>query len=158
MSNPDLTGSRNDGRINPRYPLPGTGVVVFNGERLLLVKRGHEPHKGQWSVPGGVIEVGETIEQAARRETLEECSITIDTKGLLDTADIIVKDDDGRIMYHYVIIDLAAKYTGGILKARSDAADAGWFTPEEAADINLTETLRTLLEKHGIIKKGRVLG
>jgi 8-oxo-dGTP diphosphatase len=155
MNNPGLTdGHRLDGRIYPRFPLPGVGVVVFKEKRLLLIKRGHEPHKGQWSVPGGAIEVGETIAEAAGRETLEECSIKIDIVGLLDTADIIVKDDDGRVRYHYVIIDLLANYRDGKLEARSDAAEAGWFTPQEAAAMDLTETLRSLLEKHKIIKQG----
>ena len=140
------------GRIYPRFPIPGVGVVAFNEEKILLVKRANEPHKGQWGIPGGAIELGETIEEAARRETMEECSITIKVERLLDTADIIVRDDEGRARYHYVIIDLLAGYAGGRLEAGSDAYECGWFTPEQASGMDLTETLRALLVKKGIIK------
>lgn len=135
-----------NGRIK-RTHLP----AAAGGGRLLLAKRAKEPGKGKWSLPGGAIEPGETVYDAARREALEECSVNIQIERVLDAADIIVKDERGRIVYHYVIIDLLARYAGGELKAGSDAADCGWFTPAEVAGMDITPTLRTMLKKHGMI-------
>jgi 8-oxo-dGTP diphosphatase len=149
MSNPDLT----DGRLYPRFPLPSVGVMVFNGEKLLLIKRAKEPDKGTWGIPGGAIEVGETVEEAARREILEECSIVVEIQRVQDVIDKIVTDGSGRVMYHYVIIELMARKTGGELKAQSDAAEAGWFTPAEINGLNVSALVREFLEKQGIIEK-----
>jgi ADP-ribose pyrophosphatase len=143
----------NDNRLYPRLPVAGVGVVVFNKGRLLLVKRGNEPNKGKWSIPGGGIELGETIKEAAQREVFEECSVKIKIMRVLDAADNIVRDNDGRIRYHYAIIDLLANYIGGDLKAQSDAQDCGWFMPEEVAGMDITPILRTMLEQQGIIKR-----
>jgi 8-oxo-dGTP diphosphatase len=153
MSNLDLTGGRTGGRLYPRYPLPSVGVVVFDGQKLLLIKRAKEPDIGTWGIPGGAIEVGETVAEAARREMLEECSITVDIQRVLDVIDKIVTDSSGRVMYHYVIIELMARKTGGELKAQSDAAEAAWFKPEEIVGLNLSISIRAFLEKQGIIKK-----
>jgi 8-oxo-dGTP diphosphatase len=143
----------NDDRLYPRLPVAGVGVVVFNKGRLLLVKRGNEPNKGKWSIPGGGIELGETIKEAAQREVFEECSVKIEIMRVLDAADNIVRDADGRIRYHYAIIDLLANYIGGDLKAQSDAQDCGWFMPEEVTGMDITPILRTMLEQQGIIKR-----
>jgi ADP-ribose pyrophosphatase YjhB (NUDIX family) len=117
-----------------------------------MVKRAKEPNKGKWSIPGGGIELGETVYEAARREVREECSIEIEIERVLDSADTIVRDKRARIKYHYVIIDLLARYTGGEIKAQSDAEECGWFTPEELAGLDITPTLRAMLEGQGIIK------
>ncbi len=142
----------NESRLYPQLPVAGVGAVVFNKGKLLLVKRGNEPNKGKWSIPGGGIELGETVYQAAKREVFEECSVKIEIMRVLDAADNIVRDADGRIRYHYVIIDLLANYIGGDLKAQSDAAECGWFTPEEVAGMDITPILRAMLERQGIIK------
>jgi ADP-ribose pyrophosphatase len=142
----------NDSRLYPKLPIAGVGVVVFNKGRLLLVKRAKEPNKGLWSIPGGGIELGETIYEAAKREVLEECSVKIEIERVLDAANNIIKDSDGRIRYHYAIIDLLANYIGGKLEAQSDAAACGWFTPEEAAGMDMSPILRAMLERQGIIK------
>ncbi|OGN98609.1 MAG: hypothetical protein A2Y89_03695 [Chloroflexi bacterium RBG_13_51_18] len=144
--------NKKDGRKYPTSPISGVGVVVYNAGKILLVKRANEPNKGMWSIPGGAIELGETIYQAAAREVLEECSIKIEIERLLDTAENVVKDRNGRIRYHYVIIDLLARYAGGKLKAGSDALECGWFTPEEAAGMDITPTLRAMFLRQGIIK------
>jgi 8-oxo-dGTP diphosphatase len=143
----------NDDRLYPRLPVAGVGAVVFNKGKLLLVKRANEPNKGKWSIPGGGIELGETIKEAAQREVFEECSVKIKIMRVLDAADNIVRDADGRIRYHYAIIDLLANYNGGDLKAQSDAQDCGWFTPEEVVGMDITPILRTMLEQQGIIKR-----
>jgi ADP-ribose pyrophosphatase YjhB (NUDIX family) len=126
--------------------------VVFKEDRILMVKRANEPNKGKWSIPGGGIELGETVYEAARREVREECSIEIEIERVLDSADTIVRDEKGRIKYHYVIIDLLARYTDGGIEAQSDAEECGWFTPEELAGLDITPTLRAMLERQGIIK------
>ena len=137
----------------PESPVAGVGVVVFKEGRILLIKRGKEPNKGKWSIPGGGIELGETIYDAARRETREECSIEIEIERVLDTADNIIRDGEGRIKYHYTIIDLISRYKGGEIKAQSDAEECGWFTTEEAAGLDMTPMLRAMLERQGIIKR-----
>ncbi|MHB8104705.1 MAG: NUDIX hydrolase [Dehalococcoidales bacterium] len=142
----------NDSRLYPRLPIAGVGAVVINKERLLLVKRGNEPNKGKWSIPGGGIELGETIFEAAKREVLEECSVKVEIIRVLDAVDNIIRDDDGRIRYHYVIIDLLGDYVSGDIKAQSDAAACGWFTPDEVIGMDITPILRAMLERHGIIQ------
>lgn len=141
-----------DPRIYPASPISGVGAVVYNCGKILLVKRAKEPNKGLWSIPGGGIELGETFFEAARRETREECSIEIKVVRVLDAVDNIVRDPGGRVRYHYVIIDLVAAYVGGELKAGSDAADCGWFTPEEITQMNITLLLRAMFQRQGIIK------
>jgi ADP-ribose pyrophosphatase YjhB (NUDIX family) len=142
-----------DIRSYPRWLIAGAGAVVFKEGRLLLVKRFKDPDKGAWSIPGGGVELGETVDEAARREVMEECSIEIEIEKLLDVADLVITDDGGRIRYHYIFIDYLARYVSGECKPESPDAPCGWFTPEEAAALRLTDTLRALLEKQGIIKK-----
>jgi 8-oxo-dGTP diphosphatase len=144
---------KKDSRQYPTIPVAGVGAVVFYGEKILLIKRGKEPSKGKWSVPGGGVELGETLYEAARREVMEECSVEIEVERVMDAADNIVKDTKGHIRFHYIIIDLLAKYKSGEIKAGDDAEECGWFTPAEAAIKDLTPTLRTMLERHEIIKK-----
>jgi 8-oxo-dGTP diphosphatase len=141
-----------DKRLYPSSPIAGVGAVVFKEEKLLMVKRAKEPNKGMWSIPGGAIELGETVFEAARREVREECSIEVEIERVLDAADNIVRDERGHINYHYTIIDLIAKYIGGEIRAQSDAEECGWFKPEEIVDMDITPTLRAMLERHGIIK------
>ncbi|OGN98871.1 MAG: hypothetical protein A2Y58_04755 [Chloroflexi bacterium RBG_13_51_52] len=136
----------------PKSPIACVGAVVFKKDRILMVKRINEPSKGMWSIPGGAIELGETVYEAARREVLEECSIEIEIERALDAADNIVRDEKGRIRYHYTIIDLLAKYISGEIRAQSDAEECGWFEPEEIVSMDITPTLRVMLEKQGIIK------
>jgi 8-oxo-dGTP diphosphatase len=138
--------------LYPGMPVAGVGAVVLHQGRILLVKRAKDPGKGKWSIPGGGVELGETIFAAAEREVMEECSVKVAIERVLDAADNIVKDAAGRIRYHYVIIDVTAKYVSGRLKAQTDAADCRWVTPEKAAGMDLTPTLRAMLEKQGIIK------
>jgi 8-oxo-dGTP diphosphatase len=142
-----------DSRIYPALPVSGVGVVVYNkAGKILLIKRAKEPNKGRWSIPGGAIELGETINRAAEREVLEECSVKIKIERVLDAVENMVKDDKGRIKYHYVIIDLLARYISGKLKAGTDASECGWFTPGEITIMGITPLLRAMLERQGIIK------
>jgi 8-oxo-dGTP diphosphatase len=143
---------KSDDREYPDLPISCVGAVVRKDGKILLVRRGQEPGKGMWSIPGGAIELGETIYEAAAREVLEECNVEIKIKRVLDAVENIVKDGSGRIRFHYVIIDLQAEYASGRLKAGTDAAECGWFTPEAAAKMNLTPTLRAMFRRQGMIK------
>ena len=120
---------------------------------MLLVKRSNEPSKGRWSLPGGRIELGETIYEAARREVLEECSIEIEIERLLDVGDSIIRDEEGRISYHFVLIYLLAHYKGGDVKAQSDAEDARWVTTEELAKLDTHPQLRAVLMRAVELKR-----
>ena len=140
-------------REYPDVPLIGVGAVVINQERVLLIKRGHEPLLGEWSIPGGAMELGETIREAVVREVLEETGITVETSELLDVFDRVVRDAAGKVLYHYVLIDFLCRRISGDPLAAGDAAAARWFTREEVAKLQLpkdtTEVIRMGFEKAG---------
>jgi 8-oxo-dGTP diphosphatase len=139
-----------DSRWYPQSPMVGVHPLVIKDGHLLLVKRAKEPSKGKWSLPGGRIELGESVYEAGRREVFEECSIEIEIERLLDVADMILKDDDGRISYHFVLIYLLARYKTGDIKAQSDAAGIGWFTPAEINGLDMHPKLRAVLARAGL--------
>jgi len=132
------------GREYPLRPVVGVGVVVWQGERVLLVRRGKPPRTGQWSLPGGAQELGETVAAAARREVLEETGLVVEIGEVLAAVDMIEREA-GRVRYHYTLIDFSAEAAGPELRPGGDAADARWFTPEELAGLGLwSETLRII--------------
>ncbi|MEJ2158176.1 MAG: NUDIX hydrolase [Desulfobacteraceae bacterium] len=132
----------------PKHPRPAVGAVVFKGDRILLVKRGRPPALGQWAIPGGNIQLGESLQAAAKREILEETGITIKASKPVYTFDAIIKDDNGRIRFHYVIVDLLAEYVKGELRPGDDAADARWVAADELPALNVSApTLKLLREK-----------
>lgn len=110
----------------PDRPVVGVGAVVLDGDRVLLVKRGNAPLKGQWSVPGGAVEAGETLEAAVAREVLEETGVAIEVGPIVEVLDRISRDADGRVEHHFVLIDFVARPAGGLLQGGSDADDAAW--------------------------------
>ncbi len=124
--------------------------LVFKEGRMLLIKRAKEPSKGQWSIPGGRIELGEAIYEAGRREVLEECSIEIEIERVLNVADSIIRDEEGRVQYHFAIIYLLARYKAGDVKAQSDAEDARWVTTDELAELDIHPLLRAVLMQAGL--------
>ena len=103
----------------------GVGAVILNGQRVLLVRRGQEPLKGEWSIPGGGLELGETIESAVCREVLEETGLIVKAGAIVEVLDKIVVEN-GRVRYHYVLIDFLCRAAGGELIAGSDVEDARW--------------------------------
>jgi mutator protein MutT len=125
----------------------GVGVLIQKNERFLLIKRGAEPDLGLWSVPGGLVELGETVKEAAIREVFEETGIVIGGLSLLDVIDKIITDEKGDIRYHFVIIDYLAKKLGGELEAKDDALDARWVNLRELNKFELTPTLKALFQK-----------
>lgn len=118
-------------REYPEAPIAGVGAVVIHGDSVLLVRRAHEPLKGRWSLPGGVLELGETLEAAIAREVLEETGLAIETMLVVEAFDRISRDDAGRVQYHYVLVDFLCRVTGGSLAFASDAMDARWVTRPE---------------------------
>ena len=113
-------------RQYPKRRLVGVGVVVCQDDRVLLVRRGKAPGKGNWSLPGGAQELGETVFEAARREVLEETSVSVEVLGLVDVVDSIRRDPSGKIQYHYTLVDVAAEWRSGEAKPLDDAADVSW--------------------------------
>jgi len=128
----------------------GVHALILRKGQVLLVKRAKEPSKGKWSIPGGRIELGESIYEAAKREVLEKCSIEIEIERLLDVADSIVKDEEGHISYHFVLIYLLARHKAGDIKAQSDAEDARWVTLQEMAELDTHPQLEALIMRVGL--------
>ena len=114
-------------REYPEAPIVGVGAVVIDGTKVLLVRRGQEPLKGEWSLPGGALELGETLQQGVVREVLEETGLIVVPGGIIEILDRITPDEaSGRIRYHYVLIDFVCHVTGGTLCSASDAEEVRW--------------------------------
>jgi 8-oxo-dGTP diphosphatase len=136
-------------REYPEVPRVGIGAVVIKEDKVLLVRRGVSPSKNLWAIPGGGLELGETLQEGAAREILEETGVTIRPKGPIYTFDFIEKDDTGRIHFHYVIVDLAADYLSGEAKGADDVAEARWLSKEDISHLNVSQnTLRLLRTIH----------
>jgi 8-oxo-dGTP diphosphatase len=114
-------------REYPEAPIVGVGAVVIDGTKVLLVRRGQEPLKGEWSLPGGALELGETLQQGVVREVLEETGLVVVPGGIIEILDRITRDEaSGRVRYHYVLIDFVCHVTGGTLCGASDAEEVRW--------------------------------
>ncbi len=136
-----------DHREYPARPIPGVGVVVRRGDAVLLIQRGKEPGRGRWGLPGGAIELGETLRDAAVREVREECGIEIALGKVIDAVDILWRDDAGRAQYHYVVVDLIAQYVSGDVRADSDVIDARWVAPSDLSAFDLPTITRQVIAK-----------
>ena len=139
-------------REYPSRPLVGVGVLVKMKDKVLLVKRRYEPDKGLWALPGGLINLGETARNAAIREVYEETGIKISINRLIDVTDKIVLDENGKIRFHFVIIDYEGVPEGGAIRVSHEVEDVGWFGEDELKRMELSETTRELLVKEGLIK------
>lgn len=113
-------------RTYPERPIVAVGAVILDSDRVLLVKRGHEPLKGQWSLPGGAVDLGETLEAAVAREVREEACLEVEVGPIVEVLDRIRRGADGRVRYHYVLVDYLCRLRGGMLACGSDAAAARW--------------------------------
>ena len=116
----------------PEAPIVGVGAVVIDGTKVLLVRRGQEPLKGEWSLPGGALELGETLQQGVVREVLEETGLIVVPGGIIEVLDRIIQDEaSGRVRYHYVLIDFVCHATGGALGPASDAEEVRWVERDQ---------------------------
>ena len=138
-------------REYPDRPLIGVGAIIVQDGQVVLVKRGHPPLQGEWSIPGGVLEVGETLREGVIREAREETGLEIEPLDLLGVFDRMMRDKKGHVLYHYVLVDFLCRVTGGDLQAAGDADEARWFEPAEIADLPLpkdtAEVIQTGLKK-----------
>ncbi|MBT5110459.1 MAG: NUDIX hydrolase [Rhodospirillaceae bacterium] len=132
-------------REYPDRPIAAVGVVVWRDDKLMLIQRGKEPRRGQWSLPGGMQELGETTRETAVREIREETNLDVEVTHLLDVVDTISHDDDGRVRMQYVLIDYAAEWRDRDAIAGSDAMGARWVHPKDLPEYKLwAETLRII--------------
>ena len=131
----------------PKRPIAGVGVVVFRNEEVLLVKRKKAPYKGQWSIPGGKQRLGETVTQAVRRELMEETGVEVNELTLIDVIDIMVPDEEGEILYHYIVADYRAHWLSGECSPGDDALDVQWFNLNKLGSISLLDKTRKIILK-----------
>ena len=133
-------------REYPQQPLIGVGAIIVKQGHVVLIKRGKPPLLGEWSIPGGMLELGETLRQGAEREAFEETGFTVRATELLGVFDRIVPDANQRTSYHYVLIDFFCEIISGELCAGHDASDARWFTPQEVAALPLAEDTAAVIQ------------
>ena len=135
-------------REYPEAPIVGVGAVVIDGTKVLLVRRGNEPLKGEWSLPGGALEVGETLQQGVVREVFEETGVTVAPAGVVEILDRIVEDEEsGRVRYHYVLIDFVCRVTGGTPRVGSDADEVLWVDRAMLEEYRLPPVTVRVIEK-----------
>lgn len=138
-----------ENREYPRMPIAAVGALIYDetSKKVLLVKRANPPGRGKFSIPGGIIELGEDPITAIKREVKEETSIEGEVLGVIGISNIVARDETGKIKWHYVIIDFLMKPTNTEAKPASDALEAVWVSIDEALDLNLTWATRKLLER-----------
>lgn len=139
-------------RVYPEKPLVGVGAVIHANNKILFIRRANEPGRGLWSIPGGLVEVGETLRDAVKREVEEETGVKIEVGNLIDVMENIIRDEDGKVKFHYILVNFEAKpITEDInISSLSEVLEARWFTLEEIKDIPITNTARLLLKRVGI--------
>ena len=134
-------------REYPDHPVVGVGGVVVRKGRALIVKRAHEPRKGEWSLPGGLLELGESLQDAVRREIKEETTLDVTVGPILETFDRVHRDDRGRIRYHFVIVDFVCWPDDGEAMPASDAAGVAWVSFKEIDDYQVNAHAKAVIEK-----------
>ena len=128
----------------PDAPRVGVGAVVLDGDRVLLARRGQAPSAGKWSIPGGLVDLGERLEEAAVREVQEETGLRVRLLGLCGVIDRVVREQDA-VRYHWVIIDYVAESVGGLLEAGTDAAEVRWVAVGDLGQYDCTEGLADMI-------------
>ncbi|MBW2108265.1 MAG: NUDIX hydrolase [Deltaproteobacteria bacterium] len=146
-----MTRSEKDlaGRTYPGVPRVGVGAFVFKDDRVLLVKRGRPPGKGLWAIPGGLVNLGETLQEAAERELREETSVVIRARAPIHAFDMIEYDEAGQIRFHYVIVDVQAEYVAGEPTAADDVSEAQWISRSELDDLPVSRSTLAALKRVG---------
>ncbi|MGC8896268.1 MAG: NUDIX hydrolase [Candidatus Bathyarchaeia archaeon] len=135
-------------RLYPKQPVVGVGAVIIQNGKILLEKRKNEPGRGKWSIPGGLVELGESVDQTVVREVAEETGLEVCEPELIDVVDNVVRDDNGEVKYHFVIIDFFVKLKGGKLNASSDAEELKWVPLNEVEKHDLTKTFRAFIQRN----------
>ena len=135
-------------RLYPDQPVVGIGAVIIKDGKIALIKRGNEPSKGKWTIPGGLVELGETLETAVIRETKEETCLDVKNPRLIDVVDNVDLDEQGKIKYHYVIIDYLVEVISGDIEAASDAAELRMVPFAEVENYNLTASFRVFFRQN----------
>jgi ADP-ribose pyrophosphatase YjhB (NUDIX family) len=136
-----------DTRRYPDRPFAGVGAVIVEDGKVVLIRRRFEPLKGQWSLPGGAVELGETLVSSVAREMLEETGLHVDVGPVIEVFDRITRDEDGRVRYHYVLVDYLCWPRGGELRAGSDVDAAVLVDPVNLADYRLTAKATSVIER-----------
>ncbi|HEY6770341.1 MAG TPA: NUDIX hydrolase [Candidatus Sulfotelmatobacter sp.] len=131
----------------PEIPFVGVGAVIIERDSVLLVKRAHPPLQAQWSIPGGVLEVGELVRETAVREAREESGLNVEVGKLLGVYDRVLRDAEQRVQYHYVLIDFLCRRVSGELQAGDDATEVRWFTRQELPGLKLAEDTLDVINK-----------
>ncbi len=138
---------RLDTRQYPARPIVGVGAVIVDAGRVVLIRRRYEPLKGRWSLPGGTLELGETLECGAAREVLEETGLQVEVGPMVEVFDRIMLDEERRVQYHFVLVDYLCLPVGGALKAGSDVDDAVLVAPASLAGYDLTEKASSVIAR-----------
>ena len=136
-----------DTRQYPERPIVGVGAVIVAEGKVVLIKRKYEPLKGQWSLPGGMVEIGETLESALSREMLEETGLRVEVGPVIEVFDRIMRDEQKRVRYHFVLIDYLCWPSGGTLTAASDVDAAIWADPAALAQYDLTDKATSVIHR-----------
>lgn len=136
-------------REYPKCPLVGVGAVILDREqrKVLLVKRGREPAKGRWSIPGGLVDVGEALEEALKREVLEETGLEVEVGPLVEVLDRIIYDGDMQVQYHYVLVDFLCRAGAGEPKVASDVEETKWYELEALEGLDMTDSTLEVITK-----------
>lgn len=136
-------------REYPARPVVGVGAVICKEGKMLLVRRGSAPGRDKWSIPGGIVELGEKVRETIVREVREECNLEVEVASLIDVVDNLIPDREGRLQYHFIILDFFTKIIGGgAIKAGSDVLDARWVPLNEVERFDLTETFREFFQRN----------
>ena len=130
---------------HPNAPIAGVGAVVWKKDRVLLARRGHPPKAGSWSLPGGKQKLGETVQEAILREIDEEAGIEIRIVDIAAVVDLMERDAEGRVLYHYTVVDLVAEWVAGEIRAGDDAAEVAWAHPDDFDSFALSGDVRRVI-------------
>jgi 8-oxo-dGTP diphosphatase len=142
-------------REYPERPIVGVGGVVIHNERALLIRRGRAPLEGEWSIPGGMLEIGETLLEGVQRELLEETAIEVKVLDLIEVFERVTRDEAGQLKYHFVILDYLCEAVRGDAQAGSDVTDVAWARESELSGYSLTSTATRVIQKAFEMARGR---
>jgi ADP-ribose pyrophosphatase YjhB (NUDIX family) len=140
-------------RDYPEYPIIGVGAVIVSERGVLLVRRATEPLKGEWSVPGGALELGETVRAGVQREAMEETGLTVEVGPVVEILDSIFPDQQGLMQYHYVLLDYLCTPIAGVASARSDVTEVKWVSEEQLSDFALRDSTERVIRKGLVLAK-----